>query len=262
VVKDICGPTADQPCSYGIIYGADVLKFGRGSTADVDCNSATPLASIDDAFPNATAGANYIGCAGFPVPDATSRVLGDPNAKWNGGVRNTFTIIEDLRISALIDWRSNFDMSNGTRGALFTYGTHIGTESWHGDGLPWVYDGFGPGAGTNVVLDANWGTSTGGLFGKGGTGGGATGEGFVENASFVKLRDVSLLYGLGGRGVSRFLGFSRVEFSFTGRNLVTWTDYRGLDPETNLTGQSNGRGIEYFNNPRIRSYVFQINLVR
>jgi hypothetical protein len=43
---------------------------------------------------------------------------------------------------------------------------------------------------------------------------------------------------------------------------VTWTDYQGMDPESNLSGQNNGRGLEYFNNPRIRSYVFQINLVR
>ena len=77
---------------------------------------------------------------------------------------------------------------------------------------------------------------------------------------YVKLRDVSLRYAL--TNVGRFLGFTRAEFSFTGRNLVTWTDYTGLDPESNLSGQNNGRGLEYFNNPRIRSYVLQINLVR
>jgi hypothetical protein len=99
-------------------------------------------------------------------------------------------------------------------------------------------------------------------FSTGGPGGGKDGTGFVENAAFVKLRDVSLRYALVGGPVTRFLGFQRAEFSFTGRNLVTWTDYNGLDPESNLTGQSSGRGLEYFNNPRIRSYVFQINLVR
>jgi hypothetical protein len=49
-----------------------------------------------------------------------------------------------------------------------------------------------------------------------------------------------------------------VDVSLTGRNLALWTDYTGVDPETNLTGVSNGRGLEYFNNPSTRSYIFSI----
>lgn len=256
VVEDICGPGADEPCPFGVLLGDDLVKFGRGLSADVDCDPATPDASIDEAFPEAPAGTLYIGCDGYPFNDPRNRVLGNPNPDWNGGVRNTFTISENLRISALINWRSGIDMWNGTKGALFTYGTHAETEAWHGDGQPWVFDGFGPGAGQEVIRDYRWAV----LGPGGGFGGGA--QFFIERASFVKLRDVSIRYALHGGPVSRFLGFSRAEFSFTGRNLVTWTDYTGLDPETNLTGQSTARGLEYFNNPRVRSYVFQIELVR
>ena len=256
VVKDICGPTVDQPCPFGVLYGVDMVRFGRGLSANVDCDTATPESGIDEAFPDARPGAMYIGCDGYPFVDQRLRVLGNPNPDWNGGVRNTFTIIEDLRISALIDWRSGIDMWNGTKGALFFFGTHAETEEWHGDGQPWVFEGHGPGAGQEVIRDDLWAVAgNGSSF----TGGSAF---FIERASFVKLRDVSIRYALGSGPVSRFLGFSRAEFSFTGRNLITWTDYTGLDPETNLPGQSSGRGLEYFNNPRVRSYVFQINLVR
>jgi len=263
VIQDICGPGADEECDFGVLFTQDALRFGRGNTADVDCNAATPVASIDDAFPQAPAGALYIGCDGYGFNDGQLRNTGNPNADWNGGVRNTFSIMENLRISALIDWRSNLDMWNGTRGALFFFGAHADTDSWHGDGQPFVFDGFGPGAGTEVLLDQNYSQNLiGSGFSTGGPGGGDIGDGFIETASFVKLRDVSLRYSLPGGVVSRFLGFGRAEFSFTARNLVTWTDYRGLDPESNLTGQSTGRGLEYFNNPRVRSYIFQINLVR
>jgi TonB-linked SusC/RagA family outer membrane protein len=256
VVKDICGPSGDQPCPFGVLYGEDMVKFGRGLSADVDCDPATPDSGIDEAFPDATPGALYVGCDGYPFADQRLRVLGDPNPDWNGGVRNTFTILENLRISALIDWRSGIDMWNGTKGALFFFGTHAGTEEWHGAGQPWVFEGDGPGAGQEVIRDDLWAVA--------GNGSGFTGgaQFFVERASFVKLRDLSIRYALGRGTVSRFLGFSRAEFSFTGRNLITWTDYTGLDPESNLPGQSTGRGLEYFNNPRVRSYVFQINLVR
>ncbi len=118
IAQDVCGDNVNEPCPYGVLFGDDMLKFGRDLTADTDCNAATPDASIDEAFPNATPGSLYITCNGFPTFDTQQRALGDPNADWNGGVRNTFTIIENLRLSALIDWRSSLDMWNGTKGAL------------------------------------------------------------------------------------------------------------------------------------------------
>ena len=255
VTKDICGPAADEPCQFGVLRGDDVVRFGRGLNADTDCDGVGGQ-PIDDAFPNTPAGTQYVACDGFTLSDPRQRVFGDPNPSWNGGVRNTFTILGNLRISALLDWRTNIDMLNGTKGALFFYGTHAETEPWHEEGgQPFTFEGEGPGAGKQVGLDEQWATSgNGSLF--------TNGSGFfIERASFVKLRDVSVKYTIGGGTVARFLGFNRAELTFAGRNLITWTDYTGLDPESNLTGQSTGRGQEYFNNPRIRSYVFQLNLV-
>jgi len=50
----------------------------------------------------------------------------------------------------------------------------------------------------------------------------------------------------------------------SGRNLKTWTKYKGLDPETNLggaTARSFG-GNDYFNLPLTRSFVFTVGLNR
>jgi hypothetical protein len=50
-------------------------------------------------------------------------------------------------------------------------------------------------------------------------------------------------------------------FRLAARNLNTWTDYSGVDPETNLEGSFGiGRGQDYFNNPQTRSLIFSINL--
>ncbi len=43
---------------------------------------------------------------------------------------------------------------------------------------------------------------------------------------------------------------------------MTWTDYTGLDPESNLLGQSLARGLEYFNHPQTRSFVFTLTFRR
>lgn len=255
VVRDQCGVTADQVCPFGVLFGDDYVRFGRGSRQDVDGDG--DLENIDEAFPGTAPGTVYIGSNGFPVSDGQQRVLGDPNPDWTASVRNTFTLFRNFRLSGLIDVSQGGDMWNGTKGALFFYGTHAETVPLHGEGQPWVFEGEGPGAGTEVMR--NWATWTIGGPGSGFTGGTPL---FIEDRSFVKLRDVSASYTFNAPWVRQKLGFDRMELKVIGRNLVTWTDYTGLDPESNLTGQTAGQGLEYFNNPRTRSWIVQLTVVR
>jgi len=63
--------------------------------------------------------------------------------------------------------------------------------------------------------------------------------------------------------VNRAIGFSSVEVRVAGRNLHTWTDYSGVDPETSVLGSATPvQGVEYFSNPQTRSYIFSITLNR
>jgi TonB-linked SusC/RagA family outer membrane protein len=55
---------------------------------------------------------------------------------------------------------------------------------------------------------------------------------YIESASFVKLREISVSYSLPQRFTRRF-GSDQMAFSLAGRNLHTWTDYTGTDPEVN-----------------------------
>jgi TonB-linked SusC/RagA family outer membrane protein len=70
---------------------------------------------------------------------------------------------------------------------------------------------------------------------------------FVEDGSYLKLREVALRYSLGGPQLENLLGgfvggVDQVIFSLIGRNLYTWTNYSGYDPEV---GPSyTGTGIE------------------
>jgi hypothetical protein len=51
-----------------------------------------------------------------------------------------------------------------------------------------------------------------------------------------------------------------LSFALTGRNLLLWTPYQGIDPDTNLTGTTNGRGLDYFQNPNTKSIIFKLTL--
>ena len=86
---------------------------------------------------------------------------------------------------------------------------------------------------------------------------------FIQDGSFVKLREVTLSYTLPERVVGTlFRGQAtgaRVELS--GRNLYTWTDYRGLDPEvSNFGNQAIARNIDVAPYPPSRSFFFSLGV--
>ncbi|HEU5303949.1 MAG TPA: SusC/RagA family TonB-linked outer membrane protein [Gemmatimonadales bacterium] len=86
---------------------------------------------------------------------------------------------------------------------------------------------------------------------------------YVQDGSYLKLREVNLSYNLPESFTSRLFG-SRVRFarlSLTGRNLLRITPYRGLDPEvSNFANQAIVRNIDVAPFPPSRSFFFSIDL--
>jgi TonB-linked SusC/RagA family outer membrane protein len=63
----------------------------------------------------------------------------------------------------------------------------------------------------------------------------------IDDGSFVKLREISLSYSLGS---VKF--FKDLTATVSGRNLISWDNYKGYDPEVNAGGQSTIlRGIDF-----------------
>jgi TonB-dependent starch-binding outer membrane protein SusC len=85
-------------------------------------------------------------------------------------------------------------------------------------------------------------------------------EHYLEDASYVKLRDLALRYSTDA-GWIRTLGASRAQFEIVGRNLITWTGYSGYDPEINMFGQSTvERGTDFAVYPNPRTIGFGVRL--
>jgi len=82
----------------------------------------------------------------------------------------------------------------------------------------------------------------------------------VEDASFVKLREVSLSYNVG-----QVANFGDWTVSVIGRNLKTWTDYSGFDPEVGAgnSGGESGSGlinaVDAFTFPALRTISFVVS---
>ena len=242
----------------GVYYGGDFVRCGRGLiVAGVDLDNTAGHCQ------GAAAGALYIDDSGYPQLDATNQYdIGDPNSDWTGSLR-TNVRVKGLNIGALLDVRHGGLANNGTKGALNHFGTSLESQIRR-DGGNFVFgDTYfesetvaGPGAGTAVPLGQTWFAGAGGIFN-------GPDIQFTEPGGFVKLREVSLGYTLDQPWVSRTLGLSSIELRVAGRNLLSSNDYTGVDPETSLLGAATPvKGIDYFNNPQARSFVFSFTLNR
>ncbi len=90
-------------------------------------------------------------------------------------------------------------------------------------------------------------------------GGGNNADVYIEDASFLKLREISLAYKLPDELVSQVGPMSNARVSISGRNLLTFTPYSGLDPEvSNFGAQTIARNIDVAPFPPSRSFWFSI----
>jgi TonB-linked SusC/RagA family outer membrane protein len=258
----------------GVIIGTAFVHCGRGSHVAVPgINGGNTLEDID-ALCAATPGgykpdALFLGPDGLPITDPQVRVLGDPHPHYTMSYTSSLKIMNRVTLSGLLDVRKGGDIYNGTRGALYVFGTHVDTDRRSTVGQYGVnYDTkkfpnvAGPGAGVAGLQTPedweNWMSIVG-------EGGGFSGpsEQFMEDGSFAKLRELSLTFSLDQPFLKRLTGFSSADIRIAGRNLKTWTKYRGLDPEVNNAGSEFlTQGLDWFANPQTRSFVLSFSLNR
>jgi len=82
-------------------------------------------------------------------------------------------------------------------------------------------------------------------------------ERYIEDGSFVKLRELTLAYTMYPANKN----IDEVRFFIQGRNLLSFDNYKGWDPEVSTSGQTNGvRGFDFNEVPIPRTIRFGINL--
>ena len=172
--------------------------------------------------------------AGYPFtgrnPDgSSSKVIGDPNPQWYGSFINELSYKN-------FDFRIQFDAVQG-----------FDVFNWNRRLLDNVI--FGGGANVGEELLGNrpkgFGSAQASIF-----------EEFVEDGSFVKLRELSLGYAID----EPFKYVNRVKLYLVGRNLFSWDDYSGWDPEINTSAQGNVRGMDFGAVPIPRTYEVGLNV--
>lgn len=213
---------------------------------------------VGTAYQRNAQGNLIIGSNGWPLINATQIKVGDPNPDWIAGLRNTFSY-KGFTLSGLLDVRQGGDIWNGTKGVMNNLG--VGEESGRDRNVTgFVFEGVTESGEPNTtpVDFANPANGMGGIkWRRGGFLGVA--EDNVEDGSWIRLRELTLSYNFPSRWFQKtFLNGATLTFS--GRNLWLSTDYSGVDPETNLRGDTNDTGWDYFNLPNTKGYTFTLNL--
>ena len=223
---------------YGAIVGGAYLRQEAGSSTDTSLSIPGGSVVID---PD----------TGYQDVDNKQRAIGDPNPDFILGWNNSFSY-KNLTLNFLLDWKKGGDVWNGTAWALSFFGRSELTAQTREE-TPVVLDGVLPDGSPNniaIVRDRSYWTSNVGGFG-------SVGEQFVDDGSWLRLRELSLSYQLPSKLFQNII-LDSAYITFTGRNLWIDSNYNGVDPETSLTGNGNGQGFDYFNNPGTKSYMFKI----
>ncbi|MEM7373205.1 MAG: SusC/RagA family TonB-linked outer membrane protein [Bacteroidota bacterium] len=243
---DLTGASVSSRAIVGYPLG---VLYGTGSQVDDNGNFV-----LDD--------------NGFPQLTASPEVLGDPNPDWRGGVGFNFNW-KNFGLNFLLEHSQGGEFSPRSLWVLRRFGTTQETanrvtltqdlKNFDGDVIPsgstvrGNIEDFGAGP---VLLDETWYR-----HGIGGGFGDNQAYNFsVEDATFTKIRELTLSYTLNSEGFRNATTLGSVVISATARNLFNWNRIEGIDPETNQTGVGNGFGLEYFTNPQTRSYLFTLGV--
>ncbi len=214
-----------------------------------------PVSSLDELRPNGSPYLTQAQKSDFEVVNGTvvnkntrlalisasddKRFMGDPNPDLTMSFINSIVLFKKLNVSFQFDWWKGHQVYNLTRQWLYRDRLHadfdkqITINSQTGAWAQYYNSLY------NSVQPISW---------------------FVEDASFVRLRDVSISYTLGPDILGKTKIFNNITILASGRNLLTFTQYSGLDPEVSSNRSTGfGRGEDNFGFPNLKSYQVGLN---
>ncbi|TAH06667.1 MAG: SusC/RagA family TonB-linked outer membrane protein [Sphingobacteriia bacterium] len=213
-----------------------------------DLNAINPATGLQ-AIPDAQKGLYTVASNGWVVNKTTKLpynipgqfALGDPNPAFNMSFINNLSYKGYLQFSMQWDWVNGSHIYNQTKS--------------------WMYrDGISSDYANPITIDGTTQAYTAfyrGVYQAGANNG--TKNYFYEDASFWRLRNVSLAFDFARAFKMKY--FTKLQLVVSGRNLVTFTKYTGMDPEVS-SGTSNSafdRGVDHNTIPNTKAYTIGLN---
>lgn len=166
----------------------------------------------------------------------TATFLGSPFPTREVSISPQITFFKYFRVGGLLDYRGGYKLYNGTED--FRCAAFENCNAINNPHAPLADQAA-------AVADVENGTVAG----------------YIQDATFWKLRELSLTL-IAPRQLTAKTGFSNLSLTIAGRNLATWTKYKGLDPELNGGAQSNFNQFDFLTQPPVRYWTFRVDMTR
>lgn len=232
----------EKGSAYGNIYGTSQTRYQPKATGNQPDKNAPLL----------------IDTKGFPVVDYQPKCLGNIQPDYIVTALNTLQY-KRISFACLFEYKKGGDVFNQAEAFFAAQGTSMATldrdqtrlfsgvtaagdantqEVWLGQGIqPSTGVDYGDGYYRNVYRKVA--------------------ENFIEDASWVKLRDAHLSFASSFR--SKYI--RKLTFTAGITNLIVWTPFKGFDPEASQMGAgSNTQGFQGRGNPSVSSFYMGLNI--
>ncbi len=219
--------SANKNVVNGIEGGVLIIPNSFGLVAAVN---GQPLGVFYGSAFQRDANGNIVYVNGIPQRDPNSKVIGNPNPKWIASFINEFQFGRHLSLRIQLDGVFGNDVFDFTQrlGDFPSFGTLQGYGNELQGKLPKGYNS------AVFRIFENW----------------------IQNGSFVKVREVSVSYVFNPEA----LGIETMRISLIGRNLFSFDNYPGYDPETNLAAQATAvRGFDFVQVPIPRTFDLKLS---
>ncbi|MDO7885656.1 SusC/RagA family TonB-linked outer membrane protein [Hymenobacter cheonanensis] len=220
-VTRIIVPAFVSSSSFGASYGTTYFALGESPSRWY----GTPRNAVDN--PN--------------TPSNLTR-YGDAQPTFQFSSLNSFTIAKNFEVSFLLHWKKDGYISNLTLTQTDAFGTSYDYSQNSGqvtaNGTPITFGAYRNAQGAVSAAQ------------------------FIENAGYVRLREASIYYTLPASiREGAFKNYVKnVRIGVSGSNLITWTNYRGYDPEVSNFGQTaTGAQVDVLSYPGVRKYFLRIS---
>ena len=249
------------------LYGTSVVNMSPGASVQSVALVGSPLGTLFGTGSRTNPDGSFdLDENGFPQITSSFVVLGDPNPDWRAGLGFNLSY-KKLNLNVVLEHSQGGEFSPRTLHVLKRFGTTTetanrvtlteplvnvkGTTFPAGTTVRGNIKDFGGG---NVLLDEQWyRRSIGGGFGDN-----QAYNFSIYDATWTKLREISLSYTLDSPSLKSTIGLSSVRFTLTGRNLININNIPGIDPEVNQYGTGNALGLDYFTNPQTQSTLLGV----
>ena len=170
----------------------------------------------------------------------TSVYLGSPFPSWDLTFGSGVTLFKYVRVAALVNRRTGNKLLNFT-------------EDFRCSALL-ICKALNQSIDPSVKKTSSLADQAAGIAAMQGTD-----AGYIEDGSFWKIREISVTLSAPDRMAHRF-GVTGLSLTLAGRNLGTWTNYKGLDPEINENGGLNFSTDEFLGQPPVRTYTVRMDI--